>query len=69
MFVDLQLEPAGKKAEVVLSEWAESLGLMLDNNGRLEIESASCFSALSDLRDRCYDLGLSINAAFNGNAD
>lgn len=69
MFVDLRLEPVGKEAAGVLSEWAEDLGLVVDDKGRLEIESLLCFSSLAELRDRCYDLGLTINAKFNGNSD
>ncbi len=69
MIINLRLEPAGKVVEGVCSERAEDLGMIVDDQGRLEVSSALCSSILPELCNRCYDLGLSGNAEFNGLAD
>ena len=48
---------------------AEVLGLTMADSGQLEIRPAFCFEALADLRERCYEHGLSVNAGFTGDED
>jgi hypothetical protein len=66
MLVDLLLEPAGEEAEVVLQQWLRNRGLASGIDGRVEIRSTLCLEALADLRARCYDRDLLINATFVG---
>lgn len=69
MFIDLQLTPAGKEAEDVFQQWVENRQLQDSGSGRVEVAPDLCFSVLVDLQNRCYDLGLSVQARFTGKKD
>jgi hypothetical protein len=69
MLVDVLLEPAGEEAEVILQQWIRDRVLGVGVDGRVEIRSALCLEALADLRARCYDRDLLINATFAGDRE
>ncbi len=66
MLVDVLLEPAGEEAEVILQQWITDRSLAVGADGRVEIRSGLCLEALADLRSRCYDRDLLIDATFSG---
>jgi hypothetical protein len=69
MLVDVLLEPAGEEAEVILQQWIRDRVLAVGVDGLVEIRSALCLEALADLRARCYDRDLLINATFAGDRE
>ena len=66
MLVNVLLEPAGEEAEVIRQQWIRDRGLAVGLDGRVEIRSGLCLEALADLRARCYDRDLLIDATFSG---
>jgi len=69
MQVEVLLEPAGQEAVAVLDQWRRGLGLELNDQGRVEISSELCLEVLAELRARCYDDDLVVNATFTGQQD
>ena len=69
MLVDVLLEPAGEEAAVILQQWLRDRGLAVGVDGRVEVGSELCLEALADLRARCYDRELVINATFAGDRE
>jgi len=66
MLVEIKLNPAGVEAESVMSAWLEARCLKMNEDGLVGINPGNCLEDLFDLKDRCYDHVLTINASFAG---
>lgn len=66
MRVEVALEPDSAEAARILGEWRAAWGAAADGGG-VELAPADSLTALLDLRSRCYDLGLTVNAVFPDN--
>jgi hypothetical protein len=69
MQIDVLLEPAGEEADLVLRQWIRERGLPESDEGRVGIRPEQCLEALADLRSRCFDRGLMVNATFAGDRE
>ncbi len=66
MRVVIELEPASAGADLILSNWQATWGTSADGGGT-ELAAEASLSALLDLRQRCFDRGLTVNAFFPDN--
>ncbi len=66
MRVAVELEPDSAEAARILGEWRAAWGAAVDGDG-VELVSAKALAALLDLKERCYDLGVTVNATFPDN--
>jgi hypothetical protein len=66
MRVAVELEPASVEAAQVLAEW-RAFWNTVEGGGGVELAAAGALPALLDLRARCYDRGLTVNATFPDN--
>jgi hypothetical protein len=67
MRVAVELEPDSAEAARVLGEWQAVWGEGAEAGG-VELNPASALTALLDLKERCYDQGLTVNATFPDNS-
>jgi hypothetical protein len=63
MGVVVDLEPPSAETKRILTEWQAGWGALADGGG-IELAAATSLSALLDLRLRCYDRGINVNAVF-----
>lgn len=63
MRVAVELEPDSAEAARILGEWRAAWGAAADGGG-VELAPADSLAALLDLKARCYDRGLTVNALF-----
>lgn len=66
MRVAVELEPPSAAAALILGEWQAAWGGAADGGG-VELAPADSLTALLDLKERCYDAGLTVNALFPDN--
>lgn len=66
MRVAVELEPDSAEAARVLGEWQAAWGGAVDG-GVVELAPADSLKALLDLKTRCYDRVLTVNATFPDN--
>lgn len=66
MRVVVELEPASVEATQILAEWRQAWGAAAEGGG-VELATADSLTALLDLKGRCYDVGLTVNALFPDN--
>lgn len=67
MRVAVELEPESVESARILGEWLAVWGVAAEKGG-VELAPADSLSALLDLKDRCYDAGLTVNALFPDNS-
>lgn len=67
MRVGILLEPPGESADRLFKGWLARTGLPITRDGLIEIDSAQCHALLLDLRNLCYDQGLTLGVNFTGN--
>lgn len=65
MRVAVELEPDSADSARILGEWRAAWGAAA--GGGVELAPAESLAALLDLKDRCYDRGLTVNATFPDN--
>jgi hypothetical protein len=63
MRVTVELEPPSAEAARILGAWQAAWGGAADQGG-VELAAADSLTALLDLKERCYDAGLTVNARF-----
>lgn len=66
MRVAVELEPDSADSARILGEWRAAWGMAAVGVG-VELAPAESLAALLDLKDRCYDRGLTVNATFPDN--
>lgn len=66
MRVAVMLEPESAAAARILAEWRAAWGRG-ENAGEVELTPADSLKALLDLKVRCQDRGLTVNATFPDN--
>lgn len=66
MRVVAELEPESAESARILGEWQAGWGVAVAGGG-VELAPADSLSALLDLKDRCYEQGVTINASFPDN--
>ena len=66
MRVAVELEPDTAEAARLLGEWQAAWGGAAAGGG-VDLAPADSLTALLDLKERCYDRGLTVNATFPGN--
>jgi hypothetical protein len=66
MRLRILLEPPGELADSLFKGWLARTGLPITRDGLVEIDSGQCHALLLDLRNRCYDQGLTLGVNFTG---
>jgi hypothetical protein len=66
MRVAVELEPPSVEAARILGEWQAAWGGAAERGG-VELAAADSLTALLDLKERCYDRGVTISATFPDN--
>lgn len=66
MRLAVELEPDSADSARILGEWRAAWGMAAVGGG-VELAPAESLAALLDLKDRCYDRGLTVNATFIDN--
>ena len=66
MRVAVALEPESAEADRILAEWRLAWGAAESDDG-VELAVAESLAALLDLKARCFDHGLTVNATFPDN--
>lgn len=66
MLVAVALEPESAAATGILAEWRAAWGVKESGDG-IELAPAVALAAMLDLKARCYDRGLTVNATFPDN--
>ncbi|NTV12414.1 MAG: hypothetical protein HGA96_00530 [Desulfobulbaceae bacterium] len=66
MLVAVALEPDTAEAARILAEWQVAWGAV-ESYGGVELVVAESLTALLDLKARCYDRGITVNATFPNN--
>jgi len=66
MLIAFELEPDSIEATRILAEWQAVWGQEAPGGG-IELKPAESLSAMLDLKSRCHDQGLTINASFPDN--
>jgi len=66
MRVVVDLEPDSAETKPILAGWRAAWGTLADGDS-IELATATSLSALLDLRKRCFDLGVTVNAVFPDN--
>lgn len=67
MRVVVELEPESVEAVRILGDWQEAWGAAVDGD-EFELAAADPLLALLDLKDRCYDRGITVIATFPDNS-
>lgn len=66
MRVPVELKPDSAEAARILGEWQAAWGVAVAG-GDVELAPADSLAALLDLKERCYEQGVTINATFPDN--
>ena len=66
MQVAIALEPDSAGAARILAEW-RTVWAASASPGGIELAPATALTALLDLKARCYDQGITVNATFPDN--
>jgi hypothetical protein len=66
MRVVVELEPNNGETTGILAAWQATWGTTVEGGG-IELADAAALSALLDLRKRCFDRSVTVNAIFPDN--
>jgi hypothetical protein len=66
MRVEVELEPRSADTTLLLADWRAAWGAP-SGRGGIELRAGTSLSALLDLRKRCFDRGVTVNAFFPDN--
>jgi len=66
MRLEVELEPESAESARIFAEWRALWGAAAIG-GKIELAAADSLAALLDLKGRCYQQGLTVNAHFPDN--
>jgi hypothetical protein len=66
MRLEVELEPRSAETTLILADWQAAWGHS-SGRGGIELGAGTSLPALLDLRKRCFDRGITVNAFFPDN--
>ena len=64
MLLKVELFPPGKETDLILSAWQNAWSLDLMEDGRFKMYGHDPLEVITDLRNRCYDNGSTVEISY-----
>ena len=65
MLLEVDMEPSEEEADRILADWQDAWQLENYENGKLRLDGPSPLDVIMDLRNRCYEHGITVNMVFH----